>query len=157
VNELTDYRNKLVDRLGAAVKEFQAGCLAVKDPHAAIEEGGWSVHQAAAHARDVNKLVFGMRMRRTLAEDNPEFPNFDSATYLAEHYDPHEPLRDLLDEFTKDVEAQIKVLRSMPVEGWSRLSSHATQGSGLTLQIWVERGLEHLEEHLATVKRINRS
>ena len=154
VRELTDYRNKLVERLGAAVKEFQAACLAVKDPYAPIEEGGWSVHQAAAHARDVNKLVFGMRMRRTLTEDKPEFPNFDSDAYMVEHYDPHESLRDLLEGFTKDIEAQVRELRSMPVEAWSRLSSHATQGSGLTLQIWVERGLEHLEEHLRTVKKV---
>ena len=154
VSELTDYRNKLVERLDAAVKEFQAACLAVKDPYAPIEEGGWSVHQAAVHARDVDKLVFGLRMRRTLAEDNPEFPNFDSETYMTEHYDPHEPLRDLLEGFTKNVEAQVKLLSGAPVEVWSRLSSHATQGSGLTMQIWVERGLEHLEEHLATVKKV---
>ena len=154
VRELTDYRNKLIERLGTAVKEFQAACLAVKDPYAPIEEGGWSVHQAAVHARDVDKLVFDLRMRRTLAEDNPEFPNFDSEAYMTEHYDPHEPLRDLLEGFTKNVEAQVELLRGVPVEAWSRLSSHATQGSGFTLQIWVERGLEHLEEHLATVKKV---
>ena len=157
MRELTDYRKKLVDRLSAAVKEFQAACLAVKDPYAPIEEGGWNVHQVAVHARDVDKLVFGLRMRRTLAEDNPEFPNFDSETYMTGHYDPHESLRDLLEGFTKNVETQVELLRSAPAEAWSRLSSHTTQGSGLTLQTWVERGLEHLEEHLATVKRINQS
>ena len=157
MKELDEYRKKLVDRLSAAAKEYQAACLAVKDPYAPIEEGGWNVHQAAAHTRDVDKLVFGMRVRRTLAEDNPEFPNFDSEAYMAEHYDPHEPLRELLDGLTKNIESLVEILRSAPAEAWSRLSRHTTQGSGLTLQLWVERGLEHLEEHLATVKRINQS
>jgi hypothetical protein len=151
--ELTSYRKKLVDRLSEAAKEFQAGCLAVKDPHAPIEEGGWSVHQVAVHTRDVDKLVYGMRVRRTLAEDNPEFPNFDGETYMAEHYDPQEPLREILEGFVKDVESLVESLRAMPDEAWARLSRHVTQGSDITLQDWVERGLGHIEEHLGTVNR----
>ena len=150
--ELIDYRKKLVDRLGEAAKEFQAACLAVKDPHAPIEEGGWSVHQVAVHTRDVDKLVYGMRVRRTLAEDNPEFPNFDGETYMAEHYDPQEPLRDMLEGFVGNVESLAESLRAMPDVAWARLSRHVTQGSDITLQVWVERGLGHIEEHLGTVR-----
>ena len=151
--ELVDYRKKLVDRLSEAAKEFQAACLAVKDPHAPIEEGGWNVHQVAVHTRDVDKLVYGMRVRRALAEDNPEFPNFDGETYMAEHYDPQEPLRDILEGFVKNVESLVESLRAMPDEAWARLSRHVTQGSDITLQVWVERGLGHIEEHLGTVNR----
>jgi hypothetical protein len=154
MKELIEYRKKLVDRLEAAAKEFKAAVLTVKDPYAPIEEGGWNVHQAAVHARDVDRLVYGLRVRRTLAEDNPEFPNFDGEAYMAENYEPKESLRDLLDGLTRNVEEQVKLLRGMSIEGWSRLSRHTTQGNGLTLQIWVERGLEHLEEHLATVKKV---
>ena len=150
--ELNDYRKKLVDRLSEAAKEFQAACLAVKDPHAPIEEGGWNVHQVAVHTRDVDKLVYGMRVRRTLAEDNPEFPNFDGETYMAEHYDPQEPLRDMLEGFVGNVESLAESLRAVPDEAWARLSRHVTRGSDITLQVWVERGLEHIEEHLGTVR-----
>ena len=151
--ELTSYRKKLLDRLSEAAKEFQAACLAVKDPHAPIEEGGWSVHQVTVHTRDVDKLVYGKRVRRTLAEDNPEFPNFDGETYMTEHYDPQEPLREILEGFTKNVELLVEDLRVVPDEAWARLSRHATQGSDITLQVWVERGLGLIEEHLGTVRR----
>ena len=151
--ELTGYRKKLLDRLGEAEKEFQAACLAVKDPHAPIEEGGWNVHQVAVHVRDVDKLVYGMRVRRTLAENNPEFPNFDGEAYMAEHYDPQEPLREVLEGFTKNVESLAESLRAMHDEAWARLSRHVTQGSDITLQVWVERGLGHIKEHLGTVSR----
>ncbi len=152
MKELTEYRKKMMDRLEAAVQEFQKTVLAVKDPYAPIEEGGWNVHQVAVHARDVDRLVYGLRVRQTLAEDNPEFPNFDGEGYMAANYDRKESLRELLDEFSRSVQEQVKLLRGMPVEGWSRVSRHQTQGGGLTLQIWVERGLEHIEEHLETVR-----
>jgi DinB superfamily len=154
VNELTEYRKQLIDRLEAAAKEFRTAALTVKDPFASIEEGGWNVHQLAVHTRDVDRLVYGLRTRRTLEEDNPEFPNFDGTTHMAEKYDRREPLGDVLDGLLKNVGEQVELLHSMPVEGWSRLSRHATQGSGLTLQMWVERGVEHLEEHLATIKKV---
>ena len=153
--ELTDYRKKLLDRLSETAKEFQAACLAVKDPFAPIEEGRWNVHQVAVHIRDVDKAVYGMRARRTLTEDNPEFPNFDGDKYMTDHYDRRESLRNLLEGFTKNVESQVELLRAAPAKAWSRLSSHTTQGAEITLQAWVERGLEHIEEHLATIKRIN--
>jgi len=153
MEELSDYRKKLVERLSSAGKEFKKACLTIKNPYAPVEAGGWNVHQLAVHTRDVDKLIYGVRVRRTLAEDNPEFPVFDGDTYMAEHYDAKESLKEILEGLTKSIEAQVELLRKMPVEGWSRLSSHATQGSGLSLQFWVERGLGHLEEHMSTVKK----
>lgn len=153
MKELLEYRVKLMDRLQAAASEFRTACLAARDLYAELEPGGWSVHQVAAHTRDVDKLVYGARARRTLAEDNPVFPNFDGDAYMAAHYDRAEPLPQLLDGFLDSVQSLGKQLREMPPDGWSRLSSHETLGGGITLQTWVERDLAHIEEHLETVKK----
>ena len=153
MRELDEYHEKLINRLEEAANEFRAACLAVTTPNQPIEAGGWSVHQVAVHTRDVDQLVYGARARRTLSEDNPAFPNFDGDAYMSQHYDPKEPLGPILDTLVESAQALTKLLREMPSDGWSRVSSHATQGSGLTLQTWVERGLEHMEEHLATVKK----
>jgi hypothetical protein len=153
MEELNDYRRRLMDRLEAAAKEFRAACLGVKDIYEPIEPGGWNVHQVAVHTRDVEELAYGLRARRTLQEENPEFPNFDGEAYLREHYDPGESLRSILDGLVASVESLAEMLRGMPVEGWSRLSRHATQGSSLTLQTWVERGLGHIEEHLTAMRQ----
>jgi hypothetical protein len=154
MNELAEYRMKLVTELEAAAKEFQKAALAVKDPYRPIEEGGWNVHQIAVHTRDVDRLVYGYRARRTLEEDNPEFPNFDGEAYMIKNYDPKESLKALLSGFVGNVEELVELLRGVPQGSWSRLSRHETQGSGLTLQLWIERGLEHLEEHLAAVQKV---
>ena len=152
MRELIEYREKLIDKLNTAAKEFQESCLAVNDPYAPAQPDGWNVHQIAVHARDVDKLVYGLRVRRTLEEDDPAFPDFDGEAYMKAHYDPKESLRGVLDGLVTSIGSLVRLLREMPAEGWSRPSRHETQGSGLTLQTWVERGLGHIEEHLATVQ-----
>ena len=153
MKELNEYREKLLKRLGEAAAEFRSACLSAMHPNDPVEPGGWSVHQVAVHTRDVELLVYGGRARRTLVENDPLFDNFDGDRYMTEHYDPNEPLSVVLDAFVGDVQELGKLLREMPPGGWSRLSRHATQGGGLTVQTWVERGLAHIEEHLETVKK----
>jgi hypothetical protein len=152
MKELFEYRRKLMKRLLESAKEFRAACLAVKDPHTALEDG-WTVHQIAVHTRDVDKLVYGWRARQTALEDNPEFPNFDGNVYLAENYNAGAALEDLLNGFVENAEALVEFLQALPAEAWSRLSRHTTLGNGLTLQSWVEKDLAHIEEHLETVKK----
>ena len=151
--ELDEYRTQLIDTLVDAADRFRTACLAVKEPSAPLEAGGWNVHQIAVHTRDVEKLVYGSRARRTASEDNPEFPNFDGDVYMAEHYDQSESLDALLNGFVENVESLASLLRELPAEAWSRQSRHAKMGGGFTMQTWVERDLAHIEEHIETVKK----
>jgi hypothetical protein len=52
------------------------------------------------------------------------------------------------------VDELCKTLRDLPQEAWSRQSRHETMGGGLALQLWVERSLAHIEEHLQAVKKV---
>ena len=151
MKELLEYRKSLLDRFEQAAQEFRLTCLAAKDAFTAID-GGWNVHQIAVHARDVDQMVYGSRARRTAMEENPEFQNFDGDAYMAGHYSANEPLNKILDELVQNVESLAQTLRELPNEAWSRQSSHATLGRGITLQTWVEKGLAHIEEHLRTVR-----
>jgi hypothetical protein len=153
MKELEEYRTNLMERLEDAARAFRDACLAVQDIYTPLEPGGWNVHQTAVHTRDVDKFVYGLRVRQTALEENPEFPNFDGETYMAEHYNAQEPLSELLSGFVQSVEALAEYLRSLPPEAWSRVSRHTTLGSGLTLQSWVEKDLAHITEHLEEIKR----
>lgn len=152
MKELVEYRTELMKRLLEAADEFRTACLMVKDPHAPLSDG-WNVHQIAVHTRDVDRLVYGSRVRRTAIEDNPEFSNFDGNAHLAENYDAGETLASVVDDLIKSTKALVELLQTLPTEAWSRLSRHAVLGGGLTLQSWVEKGLAHIEEHLETVKK----
>lgn len=153
MKELTEYRKNLISKLTSAAKEFRDACLAIKEPYTPLEKDGWNVHQLAVHTRDVDKLVYGLRARRTAQDDNPEFENFDGEAYMSKHYDSNEPLEEMLNGFVESVESLAETLRSLPEEAWSRPSRHATLGSGFTLQTWVERNLTHIREHLETVQK----
>ena len=150
--ELLSYRSQLIQRLGTTAKEFSEACVAVSDPYAPIEADGWNAHQLAAHARDVQIHVYGARVRRTVSEEKPVFPNFDGDAWNAEHYDAGEPITKIVDEFLADVREIIPWLEDLPLTAWSRLSRHEVHGE-FAMQAWVERMLAHIEEHLATLKK----
>lgn len=153
MKELLEYRTSLINRLVSVTDEFCSACLAVRDEFAPLAEGQWNVHQLAVHVRDVDKLVYGLRARRTAAEENPEFQSFDGELYMSEHYSGDEPLSQVLDELRGNVGTLADTLRELPADAWSRESRHATLGGGFTLQTWVERDLAHVVEHMEAVKR----
>lgn len=150
MKELLEYRVFLVNRLAEAAKEFYETCESL-DPSTKIYEE-WTLHQITVHMRDVNKLVYDMRARRTIVEENPLFENFEPDEWMAVHYDQNEPMKNILEQFKSNVDDLCKVLSALPVEAWSRESHHDTIGDGLPLQLWVERGLAHIEEHLVEIK-----
>jgi hypothetical protein len=151
MEELNNYRNNILARLEESARMFRAACLEASGRPVAADAEGWSVHQVAVHTRDVEKLVYGARIRRTIAEDNPLFENFDGDAWMAEHYDPNEPLASVLDDLVDSVEQTVVALKGLPPEAWSRPSRHEMYGAGLSTQTWVERSLAHIEEHLKTV------
>ncbi len=151
MKELMEYREKLIARIGEAAREFCAACESFSDPFTNVE-GEWTAHQIASHTRDVDKMVYGERIRRTLNETNPEFKSFDADAWMAANYNKDEPLSKIVNDFLKNMEGLCKTLQAVPHEAWSRASRHETMGGELTLQLWVERNLAHIEEHLLALK-----
>ncbi len=151
MKELLEYREKLLARIEEAAQEFCAACESFGDPFTKVE-GEWTLHQIASHTRDVDKMVYGERIRRTLNETNPEFKSFDADEWMAANYDKNEPLSKITNDFGESIQDLCKTLQAVPREAWSRESRHETMGGELTLQLWVERNLAHIEEHLLTLK-----
>jgi hypothetical protein len=151
MKELIEYRVNLLERLEQAAREFVETCK-TRDPLTPVADSAWTAHQIAFHARDVDKLVYGKRIQKTLDEDRPMFKSFNADGWMDAHYNQDEALEDVLDEFLKSVTRLRETLRGLPNEAWSRESRHETLGDGLTLQLWVERSLAHVEEHLKALK-----
>ncbi len=152
MKELTEYREKLLARLRDAAAEFGEECAAIQDPFETLESP-WTAHRVAFFLRGVLRDVYGIRARRTWEEDNPLFENFDSDSWIVQTYNRDESLEKILGEFSASVNHLCGFLNAMPTEGWSRLSRHAALGKALTLQIWVERGLAHIESSIKKIRR----
>lgn len=151
MKELLEYREKLIARVAEATKEFCLACEAFANPFEKVDE--WSVHQIAAHTRDVEKLIYGERVRKTLHEEYPQFTSFDVDAWAKNQYNKDEPLNKILIDLDTSVSDLCNILKNLKREDWSRLSSHQSAGNEMTLQVWVERGLAHIEEHLKTLKK----
>jgi hypothetical protein len=150
--ELTEYRARLLEKILQSAEAFCAACQKIKDPNKPVD-GGWNIHQIAAHVRDVDAQVYGLRIRRTLAEDHPTFPNFDADAWVASQYQAGEPLEKILGELDGSLHELVSWLKSQPATAWSRVGRHEINGE-YALQTWVERSLAHIEEHLQTVNKI---
>lgn len=150
MEQLNDYRTHLLDRLEESIRKFRAAVQSANEAKP-VHADEWNAHQIAVHTRDVEKMVYGARIRRSITEDNPTFENFDGDRWMAEHYDANEPLASILDELVDSVSQTVATLRTLPPETWSRPSQHETYGGGFTTQTWVERSLAHIEEHLKTI------
>ena len=151
MKELIEYREKLLARLHEATVEFCDVCRSFAAPFA-IADGEWTAHQIAFHVCGIQREVYGMRVRRTLKEENPEFENFEPEVWMKTHYNRDEAMEKILNEFVENMNEVCDLLSAMPQEGWSRLSRHKALGPELTLQLWAERGLAHLEDHLKALK-----
>ncbi len=152
MKELIEYREKLIARIEEAAQEFCAACESFGDPFTKVD-GEWTVHQIASHTRDVDKMVYGERIRRTLNETNAVFKSFDADEWMAANYSKDEPLEKIVNAFLENIQDLCKTLKAVPREAWSRESRHETMGGELTLQLWAERNLAHIEEHLLTLKK----
>jgi len=152
MKELLEYREKLISRLSEATKEFCGVCKNFANPFEKVD-GDWNVHQIASHTRDVENLIYGERARKTLSEDNPYFKSFNADAWMAEHYNKDEPLNKILIDFDANIIALCNTLKNIKREDWSRLSNHESAGNELTVQLWVERSLAHIEEHLKALKK----
>ena len=83
MKELAEYRTNLIERLASCGRRLPCRVSRSRRSVCAFGRRRWNVHQVAVHTRDVDKLVYGLRARRTAVEDNPEFPNFDGDAYMA--------------------------------------------------------------------------
>ena len=111
MKELIEYREKLIARIEEAAQEFRAACESFGDPFTKVD-GEWTVHQIASHTRDVDKMVYGERIRRTLNEVNPEFKSFDADSWMTANYDKDEPLSKIVSDFLENIQDLCKPFRA---------------------------------------------
>ena len=148
-DQLFEYRLRLLTQLEQQPAEVAALL-------AALPESAWyqprsltgrSLHQLAAHVRDLETLAFLPRLRRIMTEDRPILEAFASHDWSSSGYRPDEPMTSILANWSQARAEVLDLLPTVSQAAWSRTSFHSPSGPR-TLQWWAERTLKHVREHL---------
>lgn len=152
---LTRGRMQLIDRLESAGQDYiwYLSILSEDEIKTAPGAREWSVHQIAAHMRDVEMNAFLPRIRRILKEEHPFVENFDEAEWNRSHYTPDEPLRKINAAFRTARRNVVRLLRSAAKEDWDNWAVHSAYGK-ISLDWLLEHDYSHTLDHLAQIGRL---
>lgn len=108
--------------------------------------GTWSIQQIALHLAD-SDLILADRMKRVIAEDNPQLIGFSETKYAARlHYEDQDAAT-AADIFAKNRRLMSSLLRRLPESDFQRTGMHSERGK-LTLTDLIKNSAEHLPHHL---------
>jgi hypothetical protein len=113
-------------------------------------DGGFCLLEQAWHLADLEREGYGERIRRLLAEEDPELPDFDGARAAAERNYCAKSLTGGIAAFRAARMANLAVLRSVPAEAWGRGGRQAGVGA-ITLGDVPRMMREHDDSHRAEI------
>jgi hypothetical protein len=153
LDQLLDYRARLVEHLEQQPAEFAAVIAAVPAEawHHHRDVEGRTLHQMAAHVRDLEALAFLPRVRLILAEDHPTLTPYAHHDWSLADYDPAEPMTAILASWSQARTELVALVRPLTSDGWSRTGFHPPSGKR-TVQWWAERAYAHTRDHLQALR-----
>jgi len=114
--------------------------------------GKWSVLAVVRHLADT-EIVYGYRVRLTLAHDEPEIPGYDQDLWAKRLGYADEDLAATLDELETARRGTLRLLRGLSEEQWERAGHHAERGRETVRQIFRLLAAHDLV-HLRQIDRI---
>ena len=112
--------------------------------------GKWSAAEIVCHLADC-ELVFGFRLRQTLAEDGPTIQPFDQDKWAAKY--PGIPADEAIAAFTALRIWNLRMIRDALPAAAGRTMTHPERGT-MTFQTVVETMAGHDLNHLSQLRRI---
>lgn len=141
---------RIIDRLGTSSEDFIAylAKLPAEELQQVPAPNEWTLHQVAAHVRDVEQQVFLYRLKRMLREDNPAVENFDQEVWTRGHYAASEPIKKIVAEIRAARKKQAALLRRAKDKDWARTAQHPTWKT-LSVEWLMTHAINHALEHAA--------
>jgi hypothetical protein len=157
------YREALLERLGDADPIAELSALFERLPEALDgidertlrtpeREGKWSVLQVVEHLADV-EWVQGMRIRRTLVEENPRLTAMDQDRWAERLWGPAADIEDVLDTLRALRIANLRLATSLTDAELDRPCVHPERGDE-TVRIILRLVAAHDRVHLDQIARI---
>lgn len=148
MNDILARLAAMPDRLRLSVEAFPGDVR--RRPAADL----FSLLEHACHLRDIERIAFTERIRRMLAESDPELADVDGARLAAEaDYNATQDLHAALAAFASLRAANVDVFSRLTESEWSRTGN--LEGAGrITLADLARRMDKHDREHVAEIEAL---
>jgi hypothetical protein len=145
------------------IEQYRAGYAALEAALAGITDGeldrgpgpdDWTPRQVAHHVADSETTAY-VRLRRILAEDDPQIVGYDEAEFARRlHYD--RPIEPSLAVVRAVRDASVQLLGAITPDEWERAGSH-TESGRYSVDDWLRIYAAHPEDHAAQIGRARRA
>lgn len=147
------------NRRGELIKKYRDGYRVIAESLEGITNAGmdaregpdeWSPREVVHHLAD-SEMASALRLRRLLAEENPEIVGYDQEAYARIlYYD--RPIEPSLQAFRYARESTAQLLERMTDVEWSRAGTHSESGR-YSIEGWLEIYAVHAHEHAEQILR----
>jgi hypothetical protein len=114
--------------------------------------GEWAIIEVVAHLADTEERALG-RVRRMLAEDDPELAPFDQEALAEERHYLDLDLEGELTRLEQLRREHLAVLEGLDGAGWERTGRHGEHGE-LTVELYETHVAAEEVDHLAQIARL---
>ena len=108
--------------------------------------GTWSIQEIVIHVAD-SDLVISDRMKRVIAEDNPQLIGFDETKFVKGLHYNDQSVEDAVNLFELNRRQMARVLAKLPDQAFNRVGTHNERGP-LKLSDLLAGAVSHLKHHL---------
>lgn len=114
--------------------------------------GKWSVRQIVCHLSD-SEMVGAMRLRQTIAEDNPTIQWYDEKAWADKLDYSRRKLSQAVESFRRVRAENYELLKGLPEEAFARTAVHSRFGSTTLLGL-LKNYAEHAENHVIQLRDV---
>ena len=118
--------------------------------------GEWSVRETLIHTRNTVMMAYGLRIRRLLYENDPQFADYDEAVFRQEDLRRNESVDELTGMIVREHEQIAALLEGVPDDHWARQGRHPQLGP-MSIELLARRAGEHALEHIEQIAEIARA
>jgi len=145
---------------GALITAYTNGYRAVVDALEGMTEaqldarpgpGEWTPREIVYHLAD-SEMTSALRLRRLLAEENPEIAGYDEEAFARRLHYGDRPIGPSLDALRAARATTASILDCMTEDEWAREGTHSESGR-YTAEGWLEIYVAHARDHAAQIRR----
>lgn len=114
-------------------------------------DGSWTPREVVHHLAD-SEMRSAIRLRRLIAEDDPEILGYDEAGYARTFRYADRPIEPALDALRAARATTLQVLEQIGDEDWRRRGRHTESGE-YGVEAWLRTYAAHAHEHADQMRR----